>query len=175
VIQGLYKTRPASIAPELGTADCGCYTAEPPVSNSDHTVCHRCTAAQGSAQRLKRFEAAKCSLALYPSCNCFGFGLLFLRVRGLSSHQDIYCRSAQDLRSASAGSEAAGGCKRERSMPSGGHHAWSRSGNSNARPPTAELPHAYVAWALTTLFFRSSGHFNTDPACRTGVLVRRLP
>ena len=32
----------------------------------------------------------------------------------------------------------------------------------------------YVAWALTTLFLRSSGHFNTDPACRTGVLVRRL-
>src|ERR1035438_10459458 len=29
-------------------------------------------------------------------------------------------------------------------------------------------------WALTTLFLRSSGHFNTDPACRTGVLVRRL-
>ena len=31
----------------------------------------------------------------------------------------------------------------------------------------AELPHRYVAWALTTLFLRSSGHFNTDPACRT--------
>jgi hypothetical protein len=27
---------------------------------------------------------------------------------------------------------------------------------------------------LTTLFLRSSGHFSTDPACRTGVLVRRL-
>src|SRR5208337_3614097 len=46
---------------------------------------------------------------------------------------------------------------------------------SQTRPPTAELPHGYVAWALTTLFLRSSGHFNTDPACRTGVLVRRLP
>jgi hypothetical protein len=33
----------------------------------------------------------------------------------------------------------------------------------------------YVAWALTTLFLRSSGHYNTDPSCRTGVLVRRLP
>ena len=32
----------------------------------------------------------------------------------------------------------------------------------------------YVAWALTTLFLWSSGHFNTDPPCRTGVLVRRL-
>ena len=32
----------------------------------------------------------------------------------------------------------------------------------------------YVAWALIALFLRSSGHFNTDPACRTGVLVRRL-
>jgi len=31
------------------------------------------------------------------------------------------------------------------------------------RPPTAELPHEYVAWAVTTLFLRSSGHFNTDP------------
>jgi len=41
--------------------------------------------------------------------------------------------------------------------------------------PTAELPHGYVAWALTTLFLRSSVHFNTDPACRTGVLVRLLP
>src|SRR5579864_765109 len=39
---------------------------------------------------------------------------------------------------------------------------------------TAELPHGYVAWALTTLFLRSSGDFNTDPAFRTGVLVRRL-
>jgi hypothetical protein len=37
----------------------------------------------------------------------------------------------------------------------------------------AELPHGYAAWALTTLFLRSSGQFNTDPACRTGVLVRR--
>src|SRR5450755_674178 len=45
---------------------------------------------------------------------------------------------------------------------------------SQTRPPTAELPHGYVGWALTTLFLRSSGHFNTDPACRTGVLVRRL-
>ena len=32
----------------------------------------------------------------------------------------------------------------------------------------------YVAWALTTLFLQSSGHFNTDPAIRTGALVRRL-
>ena len=31
-----------------------------------------------------------------------------------------------------------------------------------------------VAWVLTTLFLRSSGHFNIDPARRTGVLVRRL-
>jgi transposase len=45
---------------------------------------------------------------------------------------------------------------------------------SQTSPPTAELPHGYVAWALKTLFLRSSGHFNTDPACRTGVLVRRL-
>src|SRR6266581_3653839 len=45
---------------------------------------------------------------------------------------------------------------------------------SQTRPPTAELPHGYVAWTLTTLFLRSSGHFNIDPACRTGVLVRRL-
>src|ERR1035438_988240 len=27
-------------------------------------------------------------------------------------------------------------------------------------------------WALTTPFLRSSEHFNTDSACRTGVLVR---
>jgi hypothetical protein len=46
---------------------------------------------------------------------------------------------------------------------------------SQTRPPTAELPHGYVAWALTALFLRSSGHFNTDLARRTGVLVRRLP
>jgi hypothetical protein len=45
---------------------------------------------------------------------------------------------------------------------------------SQTQPPTAELPLVYVAWALTTLFLRSSGHFNTDPTCRTGVLVRRL-
>ena len=32
----------------------------------------------------------------------------------------------------------------------------------------------YVAWALTTLLLPSSGHFNTDIVCRTGVLVRRL-
>jgi hypothetical protein len=32
------------------------------------------------------------------------------------------------------------------------------------QPPTAELQLVYVAWALTTLFLRSSGHFNTDPA-----------
>jgi hypothetical protein len=32
----------------------------------------------------------------------------------------------------------------------------------------------YVAWVLTTLFFRSSGHFNTVPANRTGVLVSAL-
>ena len=32
----------------------------------------------------------------------------------------------------------------------------------------------YVAWALTTLFLQSSEHFNTDPAVRTGVLVRHL-
>ena len=35
-------------------------------------------------------------------------------------------------------------------------------------------PHVNVAWALTTLFLRSSGHFSTNPACPTGVLVRRL-
>jgi len=40
--------------------------------------------------------------------------------------------------------------------------------------PTAGLPLVYVAWALTTLILLSSGHFNTDTACRTGVLVRRL-
>ena len=45
---------------------------------------------------------------------------------------------------------------------------------SQTRPPTAGLPHGYVAWALTILFLRSSGHFNTDPAIRTGGLVRRL-
>src|SRR5208337_2602254 len=45
---------------------------------------------------------------------------------------------------------------------------------SQTRPPTAEPPHGYVAWALTTLFLRSSRHFNTDPTRRTGVLVRRL-
>jgi hypothetical protein len=43
-----------------------------------------------------------------------------------------------------------------------------------AQPPTAGLPLVYVAWALTTLFLLSSGHFNTDAACRTGVLLRRL-
>ena len=32
----------------------------------------------------------------------------------------------------------------------------------------------YVACALIVLFLQSSGHFNTDPAWRTGVLVRRL-
>ena len=46
--------------------------------------------------------------------------------------------------------------------------------NPQLRVATAELPHGYVAWALATLFSRSSGHYNTDPACRTGVLVRRL-
>jgi hypothetical protein len=45
---------------------------------------------------------------------------------------------------------------------------------SQTRPPTAEFSHGYVAWALTILFWRSSGHFNTDHACRTSVLVRRL-
>jgi len=34
---------------------------------------------------------------------------------------------------------------------------------SQTRQPTAELRHGYVASALTTLFLRSSGHFNTDP------------
>jgi hypothetical protein len=38
----------------------------------------------------------------------------------------------------------------------------------------AEPPLAYVAWALTTLFLGSFEHFNTDPACRRGGLVRRL-
>jgi hypothetical protein len=37
-----------------------------------------------------------------------------------------------------------------------------------------ELPPVSVAWRLTTRFLRSSGHFNTDPAPRTGLLVRRL-
>jgi hypothetical protein len=37
-----------------------------------------------------------------------------------------------------------------------------------------ELPLVCVAWRLTTRFLRSSGHFNTDPAPRTGLLVRRL-
>jgi hypothetical protein len=32
----------------------------------------------------------------------------------------------------------------------------------------------YVAWALTTLFLRSSGNFNTDAACRTGVFGQTL-
>jgi hypothetical protein len=45
---------------------------------------------------------------------------------------------------------------------------------SQTRTPTAELPLVYVAWALTALFLRSSGHFNTDPATRTDVFVRRL-
>src|ERR1019366_1394070 len=45
---------------------------------------------------------------------------------------------------------------------------------SQTRPLTPEPPRVYVAWALTTLFLGSSRHFNTDPACRTGVLVRRL-
>ena len=40
--------------------------------------------------------------------------------------------------------------------------------------PVDERLHGYVAWALTTLFLRSSGRFNTDPACQTAVLVRRL-
>ncbi len=35
--------------------------------------------------------------------------------------------------------------------------------------------HGYVTWALKTLFFWSSAHFNTDALARTGVLVRRLP
>src|SRR5579872_3207104 len=30
------------------------------------------------------------------------------------------------------------------------------------------------AASLTTVFLRSSAHFDTDPACRKGVLVRRL-
>ena len=46
---------------------------------------------------------------------------------------------------------------------------------SQTRPPTAELPHGYVAWALTTQLLRSSGYSNTDAAIRTGGLVRRLP
>jgi hypothetical protein len=45
---------------------------------------------------------------------------------------------------------------------------------SQTRPPTAEAPHSYIAWALTALFLRSSGHCNTDPACRTRVLLRLL-
>src|SRR6202050_2872450 len=45
---------------------------------------------------------------------------------------------------------------------------------SQTQPSTVEPALVYVAWALTTLFLRSSGHFNTDPACRAGVLVRRL-
>jgi len=38
----------------------------------------------------------------------------------------------------------------------------------------AELRRGCVAWVLTTFFSRSSSHFNTDTAPRTGVLVKRL-
>src|SRR5271169_4562317 len=38
----------------------------------------------------------------------------------------------------------------------------------------AELPLVYVAWALTTLFLRSSGQFNTDPACRNRCVGQTL-
>jgi len=34
---------------------------------------------------------------------------------------------------------------------------------SQTRPPTAGLPHGYVAWALTILFLRSSGHSTQTP------------
>src|SRR5438552_2652383 len=45
--------------------------------------------------------------------------------------------------------------------------------SSQTPPPTAELPLAYVAWALTTCFLGSSSYFNTDTSPRTGVLVKR--
>ena len=45
---------------------------------------------------------------------------------------------------------------------------------SQTPPLAAELPLAYVAWALPTSFLRSSSYFNTDTISRTGVLVRRL-
>ncbi len=45
---------------------------------------------------------------------------------------------------------------------------------SQTQPPTAEPPLVYVAWALTTRFLPPSRHFNIDPTCRTGVLIRRL-
>ncbi len=34
---------------------------------------------------------------------------------------------------------------------------------SQTQPPTAELPLVYGAWALKTLFLRSSGHFTQTP------------
>jgi hypothetical protein len=45
---------------------------------------------------------------------------------------------------------------------------------SQTPPPSAELPLAYVFWALPTFFLWSSSYFNTDPTPRTGVLVERL-
>jgi hypothetical protein len=50
--------------------------------------------------------------------------------------------------------------------------AWQAAARKLA--PTAGLPYGYFAWALASLFLRSSGEFNIDPVCRTGVLVRRL-
>jgi hypothetical protein len=46
----------------------------------------------------------------------------------------------------------------------GGTAAAGRITDAGLYTPTAELPHGYVAWALTTLFLQSSGHFNTDLA-----------
>src|SRR6266567_5261065 len=46
---------------------------------------------------------------------------------------------------------------------------------SQTPPPTAELPPAYVAWALPASFLWSPSYLNTDTPPRTGVLVKRLP
>src|SRR5258708_3106495 len=42
---------------------------------------------------------------------------------------------------------------------------------SETPPSTAELPPAYVAWALETSFLWSSSYLNTDKTPRTGVLL----
>src|SRR5208282_153777 len=41
---------------------------------------------------------------------------------------------------------------------------------SQTRPPTAELPHGYVAWALTILFLRSLVDHGAVPTMEAGLV-----
>jgi len=80
----------------------------------------------------------------------------------------LLCSSSSSV----ASSDADSTCRS--SNPDSGKTRCAACRCSQNPPPTAELPLAYVAWALTTFFLRSSSYFNTDTSPRTGVLVKRL-